>query len=516
MTVIENDNEWAVIRLATLQSEKKQPGRLLFASVTLLSPGRVLPTKMDGVDQCSLSNSKSTVFFRRVTLTKESAIEWYRSLGSGDEITPIPSCKDDIEEKYDGIKLNVSPLNDDLIWPHLGLPMGEGLFSHPSGSSHPAPFIGNTYARIHRRFGSQKGFDDVIADDTAVAFVLRRLHINLKSFPEYLGSVAYIAPDPIIKSIDNFMIPSEDDRGERIFYRFIPRQGQTLKGLKLTTFDKKEQLLASFETIDIPDNGILDIEKGQCDDTYGYVVSHPDHGALAYMPATGFIREVNVSTSVIHGSKKIKVPVSNSQNSAEMEYIAEERSPLPSDYINDNDDSEENINVRIAKASRQRERGATAEKYGQRWFDNDSRELAMRFIQNEIKKARSRIIIADPYLASLQLGQFLYAVSNTSVSISLLTSGSAFKESEQTTSNKENFKKNIKTLKENIRITPDVYILPASILHDRFLVIDNTVWFLGNSLNSLGDKSSLVVKLPNPDDVIERLMAMCLNEYSFK
>jgi len=488
MTVIQKDNEWAVIRLATLQVKRNQPGRLLFASVTLLTPDRVLPTK------------------------KESAIEWYRSLGNGDEKTPAPSCSDDIEKAIDGVVLTVSQLNDDLIWPHLGLPIGDGLFSQPSARTHPAPFIGHTYARIHRRFGSQEGFDEVLADDNAVVFIKRRLHIDLKQYSDYLGSVAYIEPDPIIKSIENFMIPSDDDRGERIFYRFVPRQGQTLKGLKLTTFDEKAHLLTSFETIDIPANGILDIEKGNCDGTYGYIVSHPNHRALAYMPATGFIREVGVSTSVVHGRKKIKVATSESKNSPEMEYVVEEHSP----FLPGNKNSRTSIDARVAIASRQRDRIALAEKYGQRWFDNDSRELAMRFIQNEIKKTRSRIIIADPYLASLQLGQFLYAVSNTSVSVTLLTSSSAFKESEQTTSNKDNFKKNIKKLEENIRITPDVYILPSSILHDRFLVIDNTVWFLGNSLNSLGNKSSLVVKLPNPDDVIERLMAMCINEYSFK
>ena len=39
-------------------------------------------------------------------------------------------------------------------------------------------------------------------------------------------------------------------------------------------------------------------------------------------------------------------------------------------------------------------------------------------------------------------------------------------------------------------------------------VIDDAVWFLGNSLNTLGDKASLLVKLPNPDEVIGQIEDM--------
>lgn len=58
-------------------------------------------------------------------------------------------------------------------------------------------------------------------------------------------------------------------------------------------------------------------------------------------------------------------------------------------------------------------------------------------------------------------------------------------------------------------------MLQSSILHDRFLVIDDTVWFLGNSLNTLGDKASLIVKLPNPDEVIDQLEGMLDQAISF-
>ncbi|MFM2462014.1 hypothetical protein, partial [Klebsiella pneumoniae] len=43
------------------------------------------------------------------------------------------------------------------------------------------------------------------------------------------------------------------------------------------------------------------------------------------------------------------------------------------------------------------------------------------------------------------------------------------------------------------------------LLHDRFLAVDGAAWFTGNSLNAIGQRESLVIKLPDPKPVIRRL-----------
>jgi len=140
----------------------------------------------------------------------------------------------------------------------------------------------------------------------------------------------------------------------------------------------------------------------------------------------------------------------------------------------------------------------------------------MRFIQGELKQAKSKVMIADPYLAGLQLGQFLYAVNPETTSVTLLTSGLAFKSKEQEPSKIDNFSQKLAQLEKDIKIAAKVYVLQSSILHDRFLLIDDSVWFLGNSLNTLGDKASLIVKLPNPDEVIGQLEGMLKQATSFE
>jgi hypothetical protein len=394
--------------------------------------------------------------------------------------------------------------------------MGEGQFAHHSGRSHPAPFIGNAPARIHRRFGSKEGLDLMLADDQAAAFVARRLHLNLRLYKEYMGSAALVAPDPILKQIDHFMIPASPGKGERIFYRFVPRAGESLAGLKLTTYDEQNHLLTDFATQDIPKDGILDIDKGDCTGTYGYVVTHPEHGVLAYSPPYPFLRQIGLNMHpVLGGGIKVSVPTGESANSPRMEYQAVQRSTLATQNLIGEAARIPNVNARIAIAASRREKLANAKQYGQRWFPDGSREEAMRFIQGELRRAKSKVMIADPYLAGLQLGQFLYAVNPETTSVTLLTSGLAFKSKEQEPSKTDDFSLRLAQLEKGAKVTAKAYVLPSSILHDRFLVIDDAVWFLGNSLNTLGDKASLIVKLPSPDEVIDQLERMLKQSISF-
>ncbi len=503
----------AVIRLASLQKVRGEMGHLLFATVSLLPRGRPLPYSMNGVDKCSIGKG-GMVYFRRVVLKAQEAIDWYRSLDSGNDKTPVPFREEERNNELDGKDLGITPLTDDLTWPSIGLPIGEDIFAHLSGSSHPAPFIsGDTSARIHRRFGSQEGFDEVLADDEAVAFIARRLHINLRFYQEYLGSISLVAPDPVLKKIDCFMTPSTDDKGEEIFYRFVPRSGASLTGLKLTTFDEQNGLLTDTRTQDIPENGIVEINKGLCAGTYGYVVTHPEHGVLAYNPLCPFLRQITFNTHVISPEKPVvRVPTGESKNSPSMEYEAAQHSTALSHNAVKKEPQTFDVNVRIGKEESRRKKLNAAKQYGQRWFSNGSREEAMRFIQAELRRARKRVIIADPYLAGLQLGQFLYAV-NRDVSVTLLSSNSAFKKDH---SKINDFSQKLDQLQNKAKVKAGAYVLESSILHDRFLVIDDAVWFLGSSLNSLGSKASLIVKLPNPDEVISQLDGMLNQAISFK
>jgi len=53
-------------------------------------------------------------------------------------------------------------------------------------------------------------------------------------------------------------------------------------------------------------------------------------------------------------------------------------------------------------------------------------------------------------------------------------------------------------------------------IHDRFLVVDDTVWFSGNSLNNIGERAGVMIKLPDPEPVIESLSAIIAGPRTIK
>ncbi|WP_139253429.1 VPA1262 family N-terminal domain-containing protein [Burkholderia ubonensis] len=490
--------------------KKGEMGRLLFTTVTELAQGRSLPTTMSGIDAFKLKRNDERLFFRRVILSKEDAVNWYRSLGEGERNTPVPTRENDREE-LDGVPIRVSRLEDVQPWPALGLPIAEDLFSGPGGRTiDPAPFIGSVPGRLHRRFGDRSGLEAFLEDALARAFVARRMHIDLFEYREYLGSAVYIAPDPVIRQIDYFMVPAKNGQGERIVYRVVPRPGQSLEGVHVTSFDKEARLLTSFETRALPANGILDVEKGTCMGEYGFVISHDRHGVLAYQPSVPFLRQMNLSIRAApRSARTVSVPSSDSADSPRTEYPAAMGSELASKSVL-GEVRNPGASVRVAVEAMWRERLADAKRYGQRWFDEGTRDEAIHLIRELLRAARSRVIIADPYLGTLQLGQFLYAVHGSEVSVTLLTTRLAFNTTaaESKLDLLKSFKDGLDSLNKYQQLAPDVRILPSSSLHDRFLVVDDDVWFVGNSLNSLGEKASMIVRLPNSNEVIERLQKL--------
>ncbi|WP_154845642.1 VPA1262 family N-terminal domain-containing protein [Pseudomonas fluorescens] len=502
--------KWCVVRLITVQ-KKREVGRLLFATITELAQDRPVPARMRGIDSFDLKASGERLFFRRTLLSKEDATSWYRSLNEGERCTPVPTRKEDREE-LDGLRFQVPRLEDVQPWPELGLPISEELFSRARTTTiNPAPFIGSVPGRLHRRFGDRAGLEVFLRDRGAQAFVARRMHVDLFEYQEYLGSVVYIAPDPVIRQIDHFMVPAKDGNGERIIYRIVPHPGQSLEQVYVTAFDKEARLLTSFKTHQVPLDGILEVDKGTCMGEYGYVVTHEQHGVLAYQPSSPFLRQMNLSLRVASGKRlKVNAPLGDSTDSPRMEYEGNMGSEASNSILGEV--TNPGAGVRVAIEARKRERLAEAKQAGQHWFAEGSRAEAAHLIRELLRAARTRVIIADPYLGALQLGQFLYAVHGSEVNVTLLTTKLAFNPRAKSGDTKSGllqaFEQILDDLNKHQQLVPNVRIISSSSLHDRFLVVDDDVWFVGNSLNNLGVKASMIVKLPDPDEVIERLHAL--------
>jgi hypothetical protein len=486
---------------------------------------------MAGVNIQPIAKGKlGKVFFRRTTLTAAAAIEWYRSVPIN--TTPTPSLPEEIKGKLDGTAIEPVELIDDPVWPSLSVPTGADLLNTRGSTGDPAPFIGSgsVPARIHRRFGSAGGFEPLRADSAAISFLERRLHIDLTKYPEYLGSVALVVPDGIAKTVRNFVVPDAEGTNERLVYRVVPRSGQSFNGLSLTVTEIQGGILSRFETVPVPQDGLIVLDRVRPVQACGYALTHNKDGLLAYQTPLSFIRTVRGSMGIGGRSIRVQAPKSDSKKSAAADYTVSEighevpiqagqQVPMP-------------LLERIVTAASQRERAVQAERYHQVWFNDGERDKALEYIRNRIRAAQSQVLVADPYFGANQLMQFIHAVARTEVSISILTSRLAFESHVVDDALGKVSKKGRKKARPKF-VSAEMEKLQAfdaamqtfvvrgikscsafvlagrsPPLHDRFLVIDGAVLFLGNSLNTLGDRASLIVDVPEPESIIERLENM--------
>jgi hypothetical protein len=226
----------------------------------------------------------------------------------------------------------------------------------------------------------------------------------------------------------------------------------------------------------------------------------------------------------VNQTRKVSVPTGESPKSPQAEYSVHRIRTDRASVIGD-EPTVPNINLRVGVAARQREKAAIAERFDQHWFGNDTREDAMAFVRMRVGRARNRIMVADPYFGVLQIPQYLLAITSDIVKIRILTSRLAFEggcspeegqEGESASSppdvtqRLDRFRVEIERLKKEGNADVDVMVLPGKspVLHDRFLVVDDEVWFLGNSLNTLGERASMIIKLPHPDEVLRELDKM--------
>lgn len=495
--------KWAEVRLVTYVDKNLDRPRLIFSTVTLYPDFVPKPEPMQGV--IPSTNTKLRLYFRRVVMRAEQAIEWYGNLSDSSK-TPLPHQEGEIEDKYDNKDFLCPNLLNEMEWPSLGMPLKKPVDQSYFKTFKPAPFIGETNSRIHRKFGDVTGLMHIFDDEKTLDFIERCTHINLKHYQEYLASACLVVPNPLVQKVDNFLI--QKDGSEVVFHRFVARPNKSLEGLTITIHEENNNLSTLIRTQKIPKDGIVELERPKCMGEYSYQVVHDKYGLILNHEPTGFLRSVSLSAGIVEKQFSVTTPINTKKNAKTKTYTSNQVSTA-SENIVGAENAPHNFNARVALAGEQRRLKAVAEENNQKFFSADSREEAIDFIHEIIRKAKRKILIADPYFSHLQDVQFLYAVNNASVKIEIVTSQLAFSGKEEEIINKSKLlaKSLEKSEKETGRnITAKVLKGEKPILHDRFLIVDNNVWFMGNSLSDIGQRASMILKVPYPKAVIEQIL----------
>ena len=88
-------------------------------------------------------------------------------------------------------------------------------------------------------------------DDAACVWLAPRVHFRVDDYPELLGSIALVAPDPQVRSVKQYL--TSDSNGTERFVTLVrPRFKQKLEGLELTLLEERFGAISTFAHRNIP------------------------------------------------------------------------------------------------------------------------------------------------------------------------------------------------------------------------------------------------------------------------
>lgn len=510
-------------------TSERPPLRLLFASVWFLASGRQVPSRPPK-PYFKKFNEEGAIAVDRIVMTVEEAVRWYRS-ASEELHTPRPL--NGFREGSDDVPLAAGRLSDFPRWPVLGVPMESDDITLKS--ERPSiPFRNLGIIRYSRRISDSQEWPSFLDQDgqskhcqEAFKFLEHHMHVDFREYPEYIGGMVLAVPDCDVLSIRQFVEPKEDG-SESLYFHVKPHPGRKLQNLSLTSMEGQEGMLTSFDTVTIPEDGLVVIERPSSIHGSGLILTHTERGVLLQTPMRQFIRQMNMSIEVVERRVKVTAPETDKKKSSVNEYFTEEKT-LASSQTWGEAPNTTNAFQRLLDAKNERRLNHSAQLYDQTWFTTGQRKEALEHIRKKFKHAHSSIFIADPYFSANQILQYLFAIERDEIKIQILTSSSAFKQineattgteidSEATQDTHQKLLENLAIFQVSHKNNIEIKVANAenSLFHDRFIAVDGRVWMIGSSLNSIGIRPTLTMRIPHGEKILTHLIGLYNNSIPLK
>ena len=477
----------AIIHLAWFHDDQVQ--HLLFGMVELR------PNELPDAVGCPRKDfrvgnkGRKHLHYRRFVLSVPDAIDWYRNAADGNLILP----HDPNQTPGDGAKLEGGPFEPEPPWPHF-------VTSNELAFAPDWMRDSRTHFLFPKSVLSEKISEVIRINKNRVKKLEEWLNFDIvEAYYDYQGAICLVAPNPVFRSVEkSHFEQAREGAAETVAYKLVARQGQCLDGLRLEIVD--ERLHGRMTLIHEFDNdaiAVLDFPAQVYKE--GRSITHSKYGLLAWHEPVPPWRTIDIKIELHRQHKTVHVPSGGRRRPKykyEVDEFEEERKITFGDAL-------ENIDIvsRLTEAANQRSRRQAAKDYDQQWFHNVPSKAA-QWVRQKISSARDTVLIVDPYFAGRELLAFGHAVSRPDIDLRILTSTLVI----DANSGSQLLAILDRTF-ESYPTKPEVRILSGDPppVHDRFLVVDGTVWFSGNSLRTIGERAGMIVRLPDPEPVIVRL-----------
>lgn len=319
------------------------------------------------------------------------------------------------------------------------------------------------------------------------------LGFNIWEMPEHIGNIYLQAVNPYFREIDLTL----SDKPTGIFYRIYYRQGIT------------EQL--TYRLTDWRGNHIGLDQTGIIKDTAGFIeLPHePNTVELRLYNERGhliglkgpftFLKSIQFNMQIKHADFVLKVQDENGVKEIVTEKFSGDRP------ITIGKNPEINIAYYFKSAEENRKHISLAETREFIFFasgrNNEDivavKDSVRKVIREIISRAQDVCFFCDPYFATPDLIDYVFTIKNSNVKVQILNRrGGAFVDVAKAKALSEA----IKLYNEKPFQKIECRMLKQNLLHDRFIIADNQVWFLGSSFNEIGGRSTCIGKVPQSVD----------------
>lgn len=477
---------------------------LLFACVELL-PAEVPPPiddyDLDRSRRRLGSASKHHVYVRHLITSADAALRWYADCRNGTARRFDKNGNFNFDDP--SLQYLVAPLVEEPRWPELVC---------DSETEFPFTAPWHLSPRLHHLLASQVPMETWTAKERAraVDWLKTELFFDFDLFPELWGSVHLVAPNPRLRDIRMRRDPGRDD-GDAAVVELTPRAGHSPDGLRLTVREDRPTGTFELATV-IASAPRIRVRFGHETSKFSICISDDKRGLLYVGRPHVFLSQLALTLGLVSATREVVVPAKRKrkEDRYNVSVIRGSETNLTNPQHQPNVATTKLIGGHYARKERR-----LAADLDQTWFDGDA-DAAAEFIRDLIRPAQRSVLIVDPYFTATELRRFVLAASDSRVPIEILTSVEGLTE----VSRREGTKGTAATranemASELARLLAVSHANPIEVrlmlgrpeIHDRFLVVDDRTWSLGASLNELGARGCLLLKVPHPAPVIEKLRA---------
>lgn len=305
---------------------------------------------------------------------------------------------------------------------------------------------------------------------------------------EHIGNIYLSAPNPYFREIDISL--STNPIG--VFYKIFERKNVS-EPLIFRIIDKHGDALALDKTYKIEDNiGLIELPHEP--HLFELRIYNQNNDLIAIHEPATFLKSIQFGISLKQTDLHLKVETGKGTTDSIIEKFSKEKTSFigkpkgfnPEFYFKDAEKERQHVELENRRefifypgAKNEADRSQLKEK-------------AKSIIREILNNAKDTCYICDPYFGSMDIIEFAFHIKNSGVKINILNSKEAILKDEA---------KKIVTVIETYNRNPfsdiQVHTLRGkSILHDRFIITDKNIWFVGSSFNEFGNRATCIAKVP--------------------